>query len=168
MGLKTICSSGPTILSEGVTTIGAISNEMFSWGKTLEQAIAVNVEGKGIVLISGCGHQTLEKMVKRAEALFDEPVCGLIGGLHYPVTDSRELWHGVKEQIYMGTGKVPWRPITIEEIKQHIDFLMKRNPKVVGLSPHDSCDTIIEKFRAEFPGAYRDVEVGRKIIIDFH
>lgn len=165
-GLEPIYSKDPTIISKGVATIGIISSELFFMGPTPEQALAVNVEGKGIVLIPGCGHQTLEKIVKRAESLFDEPIYGLIGGLHYPVTDSRLVWKGItKIQIYMGTGKVPWRPITLEEVKKNIDFLKEGNPRVVGLSPHDSCDASIEAFRVVFPKAYQTIEVGRKIII---
>ena len=165
-GLEPIYSKDPTIISKGFATIGIISSELFFWGPTPEQALAVNVEGKGIVLISGCGHQTLEKIVRRAESLFDKPIYGLIGGLHYPVTDSRMVWKGItKIQIYMGTGKVPWRPITLEEVKKNIDFLKERNLRVVGLSPHDSCDASVEAFRAAFPEAYQTIEVGRKIII---
>lgn len=86
-GLSPICAENPTVISEGVTTIGVISNQLFFLGYTPEQTLAVNVEGKGIILIVGCGHQTLLKILDRAEALFDEPIYGIIGGLHYPVTD---------------------------------------------------------------------------------
>lgn len=43
-------------------------------GYVLEQSLAVNVEGKGIVLIIGYGHQTIEKIIERAQELFDEPI----------------------------------------------------------------------------------------------
>lgn len=135
---------------------------------TPEQALAVNVEGKGIVLISGCGHQTLPKIIERAEALFDEPIYGMIGGLHYPVTDARLVWKGIKIQMYYGTGKVPWEPITMEEVQNNIEFLRKRNPGVVGLSSHDSCDGSVEAFRSSFPGIYKDIRVGEKIVIGRH
>jgi 7,8-dihydropterin-6-yl-methyl-4-(beta-D-ribofuranosyl)aminobenzene 5'-phosphate synthase len=165
-GLEPVCTSKPMVLAKGVATIGVISNEMFAWGRTSEQALAVNVEGKGIVIVSGCGHQSLKKMLERSEILFEEPLYGLIGGLHYPVTGSREVWKGIdKIQIYMGTGKVPWRPITMEEIQDHIDCLKKRKPKVVGLSPHDSCDAVLEAFQAAFSEGYELIEVGRKIRI---
>jgi len=69
-GLTPILAENPTVISECVTTIGVISNQLFFLGYTHEQALAVNVEGKGIVLIAGCGHQTLLKILERAEALF--------------------------------------------------------------------------------------------------
>ena len=164
-GISPICSKNPTIISEGVATIGVISNYYYFMGYTAEQALAVNVEGKGIILISGCGHQTLSKILERAEALFDETIYGIIGGLHYPVTDSRLIMEGLKIQMYVGTGKVPWNPITIDEVKNNINFLKKRNPGVVGLSGHDSCDESIAAFRTAFPGVYRDIKVGEKIVI---
>ena len=166
-GLDPVYSRVPTVISEGVSTIGAIPNELFLWGETYEQAIGVHVEGKGIILISGCGHQTMEKIIERAESLFKEPIYGLVGGLHYPVTDSREVWKGIDQvQRYMGTGKEPWRPITMEEVRKNINLLREHNPGVVGLSPHDSCDEVIETFREAFPEAYQSVEIGRAIVID--
>lgn len=167
-GLSPIYAENSTVISEGVTTIGIISNQLFFMGYTPEQALAVNVEGKGIVLIVGCGHQTLLKILERTEALFDEPIYGIIGGLHYPVTDSRLIWKGHKIQMYAGTGKVPWSPITIEEVKNNINLLKKRNPGVVGLSGHDSCDDSIEAFRNAFPEIYQDIKVGEKIVIGKH
>jgi 7,8-dihydropterin-6-yl-methyl-4-(beta-D-ribofuranosyl)aminobenzene 5'-phosphate synthase len=164
-GLNPLYSKNPTIISKGVATVGVISNQLFTFGWTQEQALAVNVEGKGIVLVAGCGHQTLAKIIERAEALFDGPIYGIIGGLHYPVDDSRVVWKGIK-LTYFGTGKVPWRPITLEEVQKNIDYLKKRKPNVVGLSPHDSGDVAIEAFRDAFPEAFKSIEVGRKIVVD--
>jgi len=164
-GLTPIHTKEPTIISEGVATVGVIPNQLFFWGWTPEQALAVNVEGKGIVLIVGCGHQTLPKLLQRAEALFDEPVCGLIGGLHYPVTDSRFAPGGIKFQRYVGTGKVPWRPITMEEVQKNIRILKQQNLRAIGISEHDSCDASIAAFRTAFPDVYREVVVGEKIVV---
>lgn len=164
-GLNPLCTETPTVIATGVATIGAIANQDFFLGWILEQALAVNVEGKGIVLIMGCGHQTLSKITSRAEALFEEPICGVIGGLHYPATDSREKTMGIKIQKYAGTCRLPWKPITMKDVQKSIDYLKKLSPGVVGLSAHDSCDASIAAFRNAFPNAYRDVKVGGKIAI---
>lgn len=168
-GLNPIYAENPMIISKGVATIGVISTHMFFLGLTPEQALAVNVADRGIVLIVGCGHQTLSKILERAEALFDEPIYGIIGGLHYPVTDSRILtMSGIKLQMYFGTGKVPWERITIEEVQNNIALLKKHNPGVVGLSPHDSCNASLAAFRQAFPGIYKEIKVGEKIVIGKH
>jgi 7,8-dihydropterin-6-yl-methyl-4-(beta-D-ribofuranosyl)aminobenzene 5'-phosphate synthase len=165
-GLNPIYAENPVILSKGVATIGVISRHMFFLGPTPEQALAVNVDDRGIVLIVGCGHQTLSKILERAEALFDDPIYGLIGGLHYPVTDSRAVtMSGIKLQMYIGTGKFPWKPVTIDEVQNNIVLMKKHNPGVVGLSPHDSCDASLEAFHQSFPGIYKEIKVGEKIVI---
>lgn len=165
-GLKPICAVDPIIISEGVATTGVISSHMFFLGLTPEQALAVNLDNRGIVLIVGCGHQSLSRLLERAESLSDEPIYGLIGGLHYPVTDSRIVtMSGIKLQMYIGTGKVPWKPLTIEEVQNNIALLKKHNPGVVGLSPHDSCDASLGAFRQAFPGIYKEIKVGEKIVI---
>lgn len=164
-GLTPICTEDPTIIAKGVATIGTIPNQLFFFGRTPEQALAVNVEAKGIVLIVGCGHQTLPKIIERAEVLFEEPIYGFVGGLHYPVTGGPVEIFGMSVHKYFGTGKVPWRSITMNEVQENIELLKKRNPKVVALSAHDSCDASLEAFRNAFPTAYKEIKVGESIII---
>ena len=164
-GLDPIYAENPTVIANGVATTGIIPNQDFFLGWIQEQSIAVNIEGKGILLIVGCGHQTLPKILARAEALFEEPIYGIIGGLHYPVTDSPAKILGIKIQKYVGTCKFPWTPITIDEVHKNVNLLKTVNPKVVGLSPHDSCDASIAEFRKAFQNEYKDIIVGEKIVI---
>lgn len=165
-GLEPICSTKPIRVAQGIATTGIIANQLFFLGRIEEQAVAVNVSGKGIVLIAGCGHQTLSRILDRAEALFDQPIYGLVGGLHYAVTGSRGSWKGIEVHRYFGTGRMPWKPYTFEDLKHNIDAFKARNPQLVGLSPHDSCDGAIAEFREAFGDAYRSVEVGKNIAIN--
>ena len=155
---------GPRIIAPGVASIGPISRQMFFLGWTPEQSLAVNVEEKGIVLIVGCGHPTLQRIVDRAEMLFDAPLYGLVGGLHYPVTASRETILGLPAQQFLGTGKWPWDPINRQDVETAIAYLKRRNPQLVALSAHDSCDWSIEAFRGAFGAAYQDLLVGKEIV----
>jgi 7,8-dihydropterin-6-yl-methyl-4-(beta-D-ribofuranosyl)aminobenzene 5'-phosphate synthase len=164
-GLKPIHSEGPTKISEGVWTIGTISNSLFRYGLTKEQAIAVNVEGKGIVLIVGCGHQTLPRILERTEDLFEEPIYGIIGGLHYPATGGPIRIFGLYPHRLFGTGKLPWDPVTEEEVQENIGMLESRNPRLVALSSHDSCAASLEAFQNAFPLAFRDLSVGERIVV---
>lgn len=97
----------PKVIAPGVASEGPIHTALFFLGKIPEQALAVNVAGKGIVLIVGCGHQRVRRIVERAEALFDAPPYGLIGGLHYPVTASRETLLGIPVQRFVATRRPP-------------------------------------------------------------
>jgi len=165
-GLEPIYSMKPIRLAKGIATIGTITNQLFFLGRIEEQALAVNVSGKGIVLVAGCGHQTLSRILDRAEALFDQPIYGLVGGLHYAVTGSRGSWRGIEVHRYVGTGRLPWKPYTLDDLRHNIDILKARKPQLVGLSPHDSCDFAIAEFHEAFGDAYRYVEVGTKISIN--
>ena len=160
-----ICTEKPTAIGKGIASTGTIPNHLFFLGWTLEQSLALNVEGKGIVLIVGCGHQTLPKILQSAERLFEEPLLGLVGGLHYPVTSGRDKILGIPIERYVGTGKPPWRPVTMEEVQLNIALLKSKHPALVALSAHDSCDASLAAFRDAFGKAYRDIRVGEPIVI---
>jgi 7,8-dihydropterin-6-yl-methyl-4-(beta-D-ribofuranosyl)aminobenzene 5'-phosphate synthase len=113
----------------------------------------------------GCGHQTLSKLLYWVTQVFDEPLYGIIGGLHYPVTDGNTKILGIPVQKHIGTGKVPWQPITKEELHASIQLLQNYAPKIIGLSPHDSCNVSIEAFRQAFGDAFKDIVVGKIISI---
>lgn len=161
-GQNPVYVESPRKIAEGVTTTGVIRNHLYLLGAVSEQAIAVKLEGKGIVLIVGCGHQTLPKILKLAKELFDEPIYGIVGGLHYPVTplQTKIMVLGLPIQNYIGTGKLPWKPITIEEVNQNITLLKSSDPRYVALSPHDSCQLSINSFKQAFGSAYHEIRTG--------
>ena len=142
-GATPILLPNPSVLSPGVATIGTIE-----YGETYpvslykssgaEQVLAINVEGQGIVLIVGCGHPTIERIIARAEALFEQPVVGIVGGLHY-------------------------EGATSEEVQPHIKFLLDRQPTLIALSPHDSSLEALEAFESAFTDRYHTLQVGESI-----
>jgi 7,8-dihydropterin-6-yl-methyl-4-(beta-D-ribofuranosyl)aminobenzene 5'-phosphate synthase len=153
----------PRLIAPGIVSLGPIPRQLFFFGWTPEQSLAVNVEGKGVVLIIGCGHPTIQRIVDRAEMLFDVPLYGIVGGLHYPVTASREVMFGLPLQRILGTGKWPWDPINRKDVEAAIAYLQRRQPQLVALSPHDSCDWSLAAFRRAFGETYRDLLVGQEI-----
>jgi len=161
-GLNPVYTPLPTKIAKGVATIGVIHNPVF-FADIGEQALAVNVENKGIVIISGCGHQSIEKILKRTEILFDEPIYGVLGGFHYPLEEERNITWIYK---YVVVGKLPWERLTVEEIRANCRLLKARKIKLVGLSAHDSSDGSIEIFKQEFLAAYVNIRVGERISLD--
>jgi 7,8-dihydropterin-6-yl-methyl-4-(beta-D-ribofuranosyl)aminobenzene 5'-phosphate synthase len=161
-GLKPIYSREPVKIAKGVATIGVIPCPVFItyFG---EQAIAINVKNKGIVIITGCGHQTMEKLVLRSEILFNEPIYGLLGGFHLPISEGRNIGKIYK---YVITGRLPWDPLTLDDIQKNIRFLQKHNVKIVGISAHDSCDESINAFRKAYKNNYYDITVGQNITLN--
>jgi 7,8-dihydropterin-6-yl-methyl-4-(beta-D-ribofuranosyl)aminobenzene 5'-phosphate synthase len=107
-----------------------------------EQSLVINVDEYGLVLVTGCGHPGMEQIVARAEGLFEQPVVGIVGGLHY---------------LNMGAA----------ELAPHIDYLAARNPQLVALSPHDNGPGVIQVFERAFPEEYRYIKVGQPIHFPF-
>jgi 7,8-dihydropterin-6-yl-methyl-4-(beta-D-ribofuranosyl)aminobenzene 5'-phosphate synthase len=133
----------PAKIAEGIATLGTIAfPELFPLSlrspRNAEQVLAVNVEGKGIVIITGCGHPTIERIVARAQAALDEPIVGVVGGLHY-------------------------EGMTREQAQPHIEFIAALDPQLVALSPHDSSAAALDAFREAFQNVYREIRVGEPI-----
>jgi metal-dependent hydrolase (beta-lactamase superfamily II) len=149
----------PTLISKGVATIGVIHNPIF-FVDIEEQALAINIENKGIIIISGCGHQSVEKILQRTDLLFDEPLYGVLGGFHYPIEEGRNITWIYK---YIVVGKLPWERLTVEDVEKNCELLKARNVSLVGLSGHDSSDKSISIFRQKFPDSYVNIKVGEKI-----
>jgi len=156
----------PCVIFPGVASIGPIPAALFFLGWTPEQALAVNVTGKGIVLIVGCGHQGVRRIVERAEALFSDPMHGLVGGLHFPVTASREVRLGLPLQRFLGTGRPPWSPLGKEDVQAAIAYLQRWRLNLLALSAHDSCDWSLSAFREAFGSSFQEVAVGRAIVVE--
>lgn len=138
-----IQSSEPTLVSRDIATTGVLSYpevfpiSLFS-AKGYEQGLVIHVAGHGLVMITGCGHPTMEKLVERAETLFGEPVVGVVGGLHY-------------------------EKLSTEDVQPHIQFLEPRQPKLIALSPHDSSLEALNAFQSAFSKEYQFIRVGESI-----
>ena len=152
----------PQKIAPGVASIGTIDRALWLMGLTAEQALAINVEGKGLVLIIGCGHQRIERIIERAQQLFDIPIYGVVGGLHFPIETSRMKFN---MQRIFGTGKLPWQRIKKDEVREVITELSRLNLSLIGISAHDSCDWTLQEFRDTFKEKYIDVLVGKEILI---
>lgn len=142
-GAEIIQSMGPTLIGTDIGTTGMIAfPEVFPLSlfnpKGYEQGLVIHVAGQGLVLITGCGHPSMEKLVSRAEALYGEQVVGVVGGLHYLQASGAE-------------------------IQPHIHFLEPRQPKLIALSPHDSSPEVLAVFESVFTEAYHFVRVGEAI-----
>jgi metal-dependent hydrolase (beta-lactamase superfamily II) len=162
-GQKPITTREPKVLDCGIATIGAIGAELII-GKTYEQSLAINIAGKGILLIVGCSHQTLPKIVKRTQDLFAEPIYGIIGGLHFPLPEGRlKFAGGLIDAQRLGSGNGPMDPLSEEDVNADIRMLKNLGIRLIGVGGHDSSDEIIELFKREFGEAHRYIKVGLPI-----
>ena len=146
-GFETKIVQGPRMLPAGIASTGPLSRSLFFMGLTEEQAIVARLKDKGVVVITGCGHPTIETIVQMAKRLSDDPIYAIGGGLHFPVTDSPLRKPGLKVQMIWGTGKPPWQKITEQDLEQTIENLNAVCPKHIFLSPHDTCDYALQRFK---------------------
>ena len=155
----------PFVIRDGILSIGTIPRALYLMGHTSENSLAVRLEGKGIVLVIGCGHQTIEGIIERTQALFDDPIYAIIGGLHLPGGGGRMKIGPIDIQAIMGTDRGPFNPLNLDDTRAAIEAVKKVNPKVVALSPHDSSDASLDLFREAFGDAFQVIRVGRPIVL---
>lgn len=151
----TFFSHDPVKICEGVYTMGIIEAPLFDVPLTQEQSIMFNVKDRGIVMVTGCGHQTVEKMVQRFDKLSEVQIYGILGGLHLLVLDKGSFIAGL----------LPWEPFTIVDVNNKIGLIKNRNLKLIGISTHDSSPKAIEAFKSAFPTEYKDLRVGDWLVI---
>ena len=106
--------TSPRKLAEGVASTGPLTRAIWLLGPVAEQSLLIDVQGKGVVMIVGCGHPLLSRLVARAQAVTGRPLYGVVGGLHFPVTGSRV---GRGGQNILGNGKLPWQRIRRSEAR---------------------------------------------------
>ena len=109
----------------------------------MEQALVVNVKDRGIVIITGCGHMGLDSLLAHAQAEFDAPVVGFIGGLHEGNANAQALEPGIQ-------------------------LLNSIQPEIVAVSPHDSSPSVLAVFKQAFQAVYQPIEVGSLMQVPLH
>jgi len=149
-------------IGEGLASTGPLTRAIWLTGPVSEQALLVNVKDKGTVVIIGCGHPSLSRLLERAAGLVDAPLYGVVGGLHFPVTGSRV---GRGRQNIIGSGKPPWQRITKRDARTALEGLEKHAPSLVALSAHDSCDWTLGLFAGSLGSRYRRLLVGEEIVV---
>jgi len=158
--LKPLVVDGPQPIQAGMATTGPLARSLFFMGQTEEQALVARIRGKGLVIITGCGHPRIEKIIEMVRRMSDLPVYAIIGGLHFPVTDSRLRKFGLKLQTIWGTGKPPWKKLGHADLTETIRAIKKENPRHVLISAHDSCDVAIQRFVDELPCSVQVLKAG--------
>lgn len=155
----------PAVIGNGLASTGVHPRSLFLIGRVDEHSLAVNVKGKGIVLIIGCGHQKIDAIIERAKALFDEPIYGIIGGLHLPVRGGRVMKGPFNMQNIVGVDRSPLLGIRERDVYAAISLVKSLNPALVAISPHDSSDWSIDRFKDAFGDRYRELKAGEEINI---
>ncbi|MGZ5405078.1 MAG: MBL fold metallo-hydrolase, partial [Nocardioides sp.] len=150
------------IIGPGVALLPPLPRMLFWLGPIAEQALVVNVRGLGLVVITGCGHPEIERILAAAEMVVDAPVHAVLGGLHLPV---HPMGTPLLPQAVLGNPNWPWRPICEDDARSVIRSIQERGPGVVALSGHDSTPWTIDAFGRAFGDHYRTLRVGEELRI---
>ncbi len=148
---------GPAAIAPGIVSTGPMPRMLFFLGYTQEQSLLVGRK-EGQVLISGCGHPGVVRMVRFAKALTGRRVESIVGGLHLVAKES-----GFKIQKYVGTGRLPWDPPSGDEVRQIARQLKDEGVRTVAPSSHDMCEKSLSIFKKEFAEGYIPLLVGETI-----
>jgi 7,8-dihydropterin-6-yl-methyl-4-(beta-D-ribofuranosyl)aminobenzene 5'-phosphate synthase len=150
------------VIGPGVAVLPPLERMLFWLGRIAEQALVVNVRGRGLVLVTGCGHPEIERTLAAAEVIVDAPIHAVIGGLHLPV---HPLGTPLVPQAVLGSPKWPWRPINEADARAAIDAIRERGPGLVALSGHDSTPWTIAAFDTVFGDRHHALRVGEEVSI---
>lgn len=168
-GMTAITADRPMAIGQGVGSTGLASTgtigRQLAIGWIEEHSLVVNVEGLGGVIIVACGHQPVPNLVKRYLDVFEVPLYGVIGGLHFPVPEGRIKLGPLDVQRRLASGDGLFAPLTMAEVERQIEMLRGHDLGVIGVSPHDSSDEVIGRVEAAFGSAYRHIRVGEAIVI---
>jgi 7,8-dihydropterin-6-yl-methyl-4-(beta-D-ribofuranosyl)aminobenzene 5'-phosphate synthase len=148
-GFEAEVVEGPRPLAAGMASTGPLARSLFFGGLLEEQALVARLEGKGLVVLTGCGHPGIDVILHMLRRLSDEPLYAVGGGLHFPVTGGRGNRAGIQFQTLVGTGKPPWQQITDQDLSRTIAVLNAAGPQKVYLSAHDTCDHALHRLQAE-------------------
>lgn len=151
----------PHAISTGIASTGPIPRRLFI-GRIDEQALVINLEGRGLVVIVGCGHQTVPKLLERIEAAFDTPIYAIIGDLHYPVPSGRLYVHGIDAQRRLASGNGVFAPIDQAVVDQEVTLLSQKL-SFLAIGGHDTNDAVIAQFEEIMGERFQRVEVGKPI-----
>lgn len=159
---RVVPTTAATVIGPGMAVLPPLPRMLFWPGYITEQALVVNVRAFGLVLISGCGHPPIERMLGITEQVLDIPIRAVVGGLHLPVHPARSP---LVPQAILGNPHPPWRPISEDDVAHVLDEIAMRGPRLIALSSHDSTPWTYEAFSRRFGDRYRTLRAGEPLTI---
>jgi 7,8-dihydropterin-6-yl-methyl-4-(beta-D-ribofuranosyl)aminobenzene 5'-phosphate synthase len=153
-------TDGPRVIAQGVAVLPPLPRALFWLGPTSEQALVINVRGFGLVVVTGCGHPPIERILGVSEQVLDVPIAGVVGGLHLPV---HAFGTALIPQAVLGHPNWPWQPVREQDVLDVLDVIDERGPRLVALSGHDSTPWTLDAFASRFGDRYRTLRVGEEV-----
>jgi 7,8-dihydropterin-6-yl-methyl-4-(beta-D-ribofuranosyl)aminobenzene 5'-phosphate synthase len=151
----------PRLLAAGIVSTGPLARSLAIPGYCEEQSLVARIRDKGLMVITGCGHPTIEVILRMVARMSDEPIYAIGGGLHFPVTGGRGARLGIDFQTIIGTGKPLGQRVTGDDLSRTISAINEAGPEKVLLSAHDTCDHALKRFKNELGAETAILEAGK-------
>lgn len=149
----------PKLITKDIASTGPLAEQMFIPGKLYEQSLLINLKGKGLVLVSGCGHPGIVTMVEAAQKMTGIPVYAVVGGLHLYYTQPKSgIWGNI-----FGSSKIYSRTMSQKEVAGTIEKLIELGVKKAFISPHDADQPTLEIFAGKFGADFKVLKVGQPV-----
>ena len=159
---EVVRTTAPQVVAPGVAVLPPLPAVLFALGPVSEQALVINVRGFGLVVVTGCGHPPMERILGVTEEVLDVPIRAVVGGMHLPV---HPLGTPLLPQALLGNPHWPWQPIGERDATEVIEQIRARGPRVVAVSGHDSTPWTYRAFEQAFGDGYRTLRVGEELRI---
>lgn len=156
----------PMALLPGLASTGPIARRLFL-GRIDEQALLIHLEGRGLVAIVGCGHQTMPRLLQHIRENFKQPLIGLIGDVHYPHPAGRLWMAGIDVQRRLASGDGLWAPIGADQIRQELR-LFATQLEFVALGSHDTSDEVLDTAEEMLGSRFQRVVAGDQALKGHH
>jgi len=148
----------PSMIGPGVATTGPIARQLFM-GRVDEQALVINLLDRGLLVIVGCGHQTVGKLVSRIEETFEQPIYAIVGDLHFPVPEGRLSVFGLDAQRLFASGDGPFKPVDWRDVDVFAEWAEDNKVKLL-LGGHDTSDEVLALLEDRLEDSFTPLRVG--------
>jgi len=123
LGFKVIEVKDTTLISEGIAIVGEL------YGPPYEQALAINVKNLGLIVLVGCSHPGVDKIVSKAEKDLSQNPYALIGGFHLSGASLNKIRDVARALIKTGLKRIYPIHCSGEDFRR---FLRENYPEVYG------------------------------------
>lgn len=150
----------PAMVTPDVAATGPLVGQAFFAGPITELSLMVNVKGKGLVVIVGCGHPGIAEIGRMACRITGLPLYAVVGGLHLYLGESNAgPLAGRASTRFLGL------PQSKRSLGRVVRQLERLGLKQAYISPHDSSDETLDFFDRRLAGRFTALAAGVPVVI---
>jgi len=123
LGFEVVKVHETTVIAPGVAIIGEL------YGPPWEQALAINVENKGLIILTGCSHPGVENIVEKATKELNIKPYLVIGGFHLAGASESRIRNTISKLLALGVKKICPIHCSGDKIRE---ILANNYPEVYG------------------------------------